>query len=62
MELLNLTEAARELRIAPTTLRRKIKARQIPFRKIGKKFFLTSDDLKECIEVFPKEGGNHDGK
>jgi excisionase family DNA binding protein len=70
MTLLSVVEVARELRVSPCTIRRKIKARQIPFRQVGKRHFLTDGDLKKYIdscgfspaEPSVKEGGNHDGK
>lgn len=44
-ELFNIQETAPKLRIAEITLRRLIKKREIPFHRIGRKYFFTNDDI-----------------
>jgi len=48
-ELSSIRETASKLRIAEVTLRRLIKKRQIPFRRIGRKYFFTNDDINNYL-------------
>jgi excisionase family DNA binding protein len=49
MQLLNVKEAASELRISAVTLRRFTKCGTIPFRRIGRQVFFTPDDLNTYL-------------
>ena len=51
MTLLDIKQASKELRLAPITVRRKVRAREIPHRKMGGKIFFTEADLKAYIEA-----------
>lgn len=51
MELLTINEAAKVLRISEFTLRKRISAREISFRKFGKFCFLTNADIQAYIEA-----------
>jgi excisionase family DNA binding protein len=56
MNLLNIQEAAKELRISPVTIRRMVKAGKLACRRIGAvgrntRVFFTAQDISECIEA-----------
>jgi len=48
-ELSSIRETAPKLHIAEVTLRRLIKKRQIPFRRIGRKYFFTNEDINNYL-------------
>jgi excisionase family DNA binding protein len=50
MTLYNVSQAGKELRIAAVTVRRKIRAGEIPHHRIGGKIFLTPEDLAAYLE------------
>jgi excisionase family DNA binding protein len=50
MQLLNIHEAAKELRLHATTVRRMIKNGGIPHHRIGKKILFTPSDLETFLE------------
>jgi excisionase family DNA binding protein len=47
--LLNIKQAAGELGISEVTVRRLIRLRRIPFRKIGSVYRFTEEDLAEFV-------------
>jgi excisionase family DNA binding protein len=49
IDLYNIHETARKLKIADVTLRRLIKARAIPFHRIGHKYFFTDADINDFL-------------
>ena len=49
MDLFSIPEAARLIRASEITVRRKIKAGEIPHRKLGHRYFFTKDDLELYI-------------
>ena len=51
MELLDIKQASGKLRIAPITLRRRIRAGEIPHRKLGGRIFFTIKDLETYLEA-----------
>jgi hypothetical protein len=51
MLLYDITQAGKELRIAPITVRRKVRAGEIPHRKVGGRIFFTPGDLQTYIEA-----------
>jgi len=50
MILLDIKQAGVELRIAPITVRRRVRAGLIPHRKMGGKILFTPDDLQNYID------------
>jgi excisionase family DNA binding protein len=50
MELLKLSEAAKQLNSSEITIRRLIYKKQIPFRQIGRRYMFTPGDLEEYLE------------
>ena len=48
-ELYSIKDAAPKLRIANITLRRLIKKREIPFHRIGIRYFFTEEDLNAYL-------------
>jgi excisionase family DNA binding protein len=55
MQLLNIEEAAENLRTSPITIRRMVKAGTIPYRRMGTggkntRIFFTLDDLNSYLE------------
>ena len=56
MQLLNIEEAAKNLRTSPVTIRRMIKAGTIPYRRLGTggkntRIFFTPEDLAAYLEA-----------
>ncbi|MDR0473456.1 MAG: helix-turn-helix domain-containing protein [Treponema sp.] len=51
MTLLNIKEAGKELRLAPITVRRRVRAGEIPYRKMGGRIFFTETDLQTYLEA-----------
>jgi excisionase family DNA binding protein len=56
MQLLNIEEAAENLRTSPVTIRRMVKARTIPYRRLGTggkntRIFFTPEDLTAYLEA-----------
>jgi excisionase family DNA binding protein len=51
MILYNVAQAGKELRLAPITVRRLIRAGNIPYHKLGGKYFLTPEDLTAYLEA-----------
>jgi excisionase family DNA binding protein len=51
MILFDFQQAGKELRLAPITVRRKIRAGEIPYHKLGGKYFLTPEDLAEYLQM-----------
>jgi excisionase family DNA binding protein len=56
MQLLNIEEAAENLRTSPVTIRRMIKAGTIPYRRLGTggkntRIFFTPEDLAAYLEA-----------
>jgi len=49
-ELFSISDVATKLHISEITLYRFIKKRIIPFRKIGRRYFFTNDDLKTYLD------------
>jgi excisionase family DNA binding protein len=66
MLLYNVSQAAKELRLAPITIRRMIRAGKIPHHKLGGKYLFTPEDLAEYLEAAavparkPVREANHD--
>jgi excisionase family DNA binding protein len=50
MMLYNVSQAGKELRLAAITVRRKIRAGEIPHHRLGGKIFLTAQDLQDYID------------
>ena len=64
-DLLNVEEAATELRVSPHTIRGWIFRRRLPFVKLGKRVLLHQKDLDEAIRksyVAACPGGGQGGK
>ncbi|MDR0642072.1 MAG: helix-turn-helix domain-containing protein [Treponema sp.] len=69
MQLLNIEEAAENLRTSPITIRRMVKAGTIPYRRMGTggkntRIFFTPEDLAAYLEAAavpartrPRQGG-----
>jgi excisionase family DNA binding protein len=51
MVLYNVTQAAKEIRLAPITIRRLIRAGEIPHHKLGGKYLFTPEDLAAYLEA-----------
>jgi excisionase family DNA binding protein len=51
MTLFDIKQAGKELRLAPITIRRKIRTGEIPYHKLGGKYFLTPEDLAAYLEA-----------
>ena len=51
MALLSIPQIASEIGVSECTIRRQIKAGRIPFRKVGKRFLFTQDDVKSYLEL-----------
>jgi excisionase family DNA binding protein len=51
MQLLTIKEVAEELRLAPITIRRMIRARTIPYHRLGGKYLFTPEDLAAYLEA-----------
>jgi excisionase family DNA binding protein len=56
MQLLNIEEAAENLRTSPITIRRMVKAGTIPYRRLGTggkntRIFFTVEDLDAYLEA-----------
>ena len=47
-DLLTVTEAAKELRMAPLWIRQKIKAKEIKFIKLGGRYFISKEEIERC--------------
>ena len=71
MELLNIEEAAANLRTSPCTIRRMIRAGTIPYRRLGTggkntRIFFTQTDLDAYVEAaavparFPAKEAGHE--
>ena len=50
MDLLNLKEGSRALRLSPCTMRRFIKMGKLPCRRVGSKIFFLQKDLENFLE------------
>ena len=51
MTLLDIKQASKELRLAPITVRRRVRAGEIPYRKLGGRIFFTESDLQTYLEA-----------
>jgi excisionase family DNA binding protein len=51
MLLYDITQAGKELRLAPITIRRLIRAGEIPYHKLGGKYLFTPEDLSAYLEA-----------
>jgi excisionase family DNA binding protein len=56
MQLLNIEEAAEELRVSSVSIRRMVKAGTIPYRRLGTggkntRIFFTPEDLSAYLEA-----------
>jgi excisionase family DNA binding protein len=51
MLLYDITQAGKELRLAPITIRRMIRAGEIPHHKLGGKYLFTPEDLSTYLEA-----------
>jgi excisionase family DNA binding protein len=51
MLLYEITQAGKELRLAPITIRRMIRARTIPYHRLGGKYLFTPEDLAAYLEA-----------
>ena len=62
MQLLNIEEAAENLRTSPITIRRMVRAGVIPYHKLGGKYFFTPEDLEAYLEAaaVPAKEARHD--
>jgi excisionase family DNA binding protein len=68
MQLLNIEEAAENLRTSPVTIRRMVRAGTIPYRRLGTggkntRIFFTPEDLSAYLEaaaVPAKKEARHD--
>jgi excisionase family DNA binding protein len=49
--LLNISQAAKELSVAPITIRRLVRDRVIPYRRIGCRILFTESDITDYIEA-----------
>jgi excisionase family DNA binding protein len=50
MTLYNVSQAGKELRLSAITVRRMIRAGEIPHHRLGGKIFLTEQDMQDCID------------
>jgi len=48
-KLYTLGDAALVLNLSIVTIRRLIKKREIPYHRIGHKYFFTEEDLETCL-------------
>jgi excisionase family DNA binding protein len=62
MILYDISQAAKELRIAPITVRRLIRAGEIPYHRFGGKYVFTQEDLNTFVETsaVPAKGANRE--
>jgi excisionase family DNA binding protein len=51
MLLYDVSQAGKELRLAPITIRRMIRAGEIPHHKMGGKYLFTPEDLAAYLEA-----------
>lgn len=51
MLLYDTKQAAEELRFAPITIRRMVRAGVIPYHKLGGKYFFTPEDLEAYLKA-----------
>jgi excisionase family DNA binding protein len=49
--LLSISQAAKELSVAPITIRRLVRDKAIPHRRIGCRILFTETDIAEYIEA-----------
>ena len=49
--LISVSQAAEKLGISEVTVRRLIKLRRIPYRKIGDRYLFTESDIDSYLEV-----------
>ena len=59
--LIKYGEASQHLRIAPTTLRRWVMQRRIPFKKIGRAVRFDPAELAEWVEAHSVRPTNGEG-
>ena len=61
-KLINLADAAPILNISVITIRRLIKKREIPYHRIGHKYFFTEEDIQTYLSqtAVPMGGVNND--
>ena len=59
-ELFDLAETAPRLRSAKITIRRLIKRKEIPYHRIGTRYFFTNEDIEKYLSSvsYPKEEEN----
>lgn len=50
-DVLVLEEAAKYLRISPTLLRRKVRAREVPYTKLGRRYVFSRDVLADWLNA-----------
>jgi|TergutMp193P3_1026864.scaffolds.fasta_scaffold14984_2 excisionase family DNA binding protein len=48
-KLLSIIDAAPMLKISEITLRRLIKKKEIPYHRIGKRYFFTEEDIENYL-------------
>jgi excisionase family DNA binding protein len=48
-DLKTIQQVASELHCSEITIRRMIKAKKIPYRKIGSRYFFTSSDIEQYL-------------
>ena len=58
MTLLDVKQAAVELRCTPCNIRRKVRAREITFRRLGGRIFFTLGDIESYINQCTVPAGN----
>jgi excisionase family DNA binding protein len=51
MILFDIRQVSEKLRLAPITVRRRVRAGEIPYRKMGGKIFFTPEDLAAYLEA-----------
>ena len=50
MALFKLTEAAKQIRLSPCTLRRLVYKGEVQYRRIGGRIFFAPDDIEKFLE------------
>ena len=62
MVLFDVLQASSELRLAPITIRRRVKSGEIPYRKLGGRIFFTQEDLDHYVAVSAVPARKPDGE
>ncbi len=55
----DIPELVKSMGVTKWTLRRWIKAGKLKARKVGRKYFVSSEDLRDLLESSPSGEGKH---